>query len=240
MNEEWNCDKGRWAFRYTRQGDRLDHPRIRHERIGEQAPVSWPEALGVAARGLTQAKGRAAVLTGGRLTIEDAYAYAKFARGALAGEMGVHLGLPDVIAARSELAELGCWTGERRSPRPAFPAHRLPRPRAGEAVLATWRMLLDNGRLQDGEEHLAGSARPPVARLAEATANEIGADAADPIMVSTEQGTITLPLVVTEMPERVVWVPANSLATSVQSKLGIGAGELVRIARADHISGPGR
>ena len=36
-------------------------------------------------------------------------------------------------------------------------------------------MLLDAGRLQDGEPHLAGTARPPVARLSAATAAEIGA-----------------------------------------------------------------
>src|SRR5690606_19303021 len=41
-----------------------------------------PEALAEAARGLQGAR-RTAVLTGGRLTLEDAYAYAKFARVAL-------------------------------------------------------------------------------------------------------------------------------------------------------------
>src|ERR1019366_510865 len=46
-------------------------------------PASWPEAIGVAAAGLLAARGRAGVLTGGRLTVEDAYAYAKFARVAL-------------------------------------------------------------------------------------------------------------------------------------------------------------
>ena len=44
--------------------------------------ASWPEAFAVAARGL-QAAGAVGVLTGGRLTAEDAYAYAKFARLAL-------------------------------------------------------------------------------------------------------------------------------------------------------------
>ena len=47
------------------------------------APASSPEALDAAAAGLAAARGRAGVLTGGRLTIEDAYAYAKFARIAL-------------------------------------------------------------------------------------------------------------------------------------------------------------
>ena len=50
---------------------------------GVLVPVSWPDAFAAAARGLTAARGRAGVLTGGRLTIEDAYAYAKFARVAL-------------------------------------------------------------------------------------------------------------------------------------------------------------
>lgn len=46
-------------------------------------PASWPEALEAAAAGLSGARGRAGVLTGGRLTVEDAYAYSKFARVAL-------------------------------------------------------------------------------------------------------------------------------------------------------------
>jgi NADH-quinone oxidoreductase subunit G len=82
VNEEWNCDKGRWAFTYATQPDRLITPLVRDEH-GVLQPASWPEAVGVAARGLQAARGRTGVLTGGRLTAEDAYAYAKFARLAL-------------------------------------------------------------------------------------------------------------------------------------------------------------
>jgi NADH-quinone oxidoreductase subunit G len=81
VNEEWITDKDRFAFQYARQADRLTHPMVRDE-DGELRPASWPEAFAVAARGL-QAAGGAAVLTGGRVTAEDAYAYAKFARVAL-------------------------------------------------------------------------------------------------------------------------------------------------------------
>ena len=35
--------------------------------------------------------------------------------------------------------------------------------------LATWRQLLDSGRMQDGEPSLAGTARPAVARMSAAT-----------------------------------------------------------------------
>ncbi len=86
VNEEWISDKDRFAFHYARQDDRLTHPMVR-DRVedggdGELRPASWPEAFAVAARGL-QAAGASAVLTGGRVTAEDAYAYAKFARVAL-------------------------------------------------------------------------------------------------------------------------------------------------------------
>ncbi|HET6626402.1 MAG TPA: NADH-quinone oxidoreductase subunit G [Nocardioidaceae bacterium] len=83
VNEEWNCDKGRFAFMYARQPDRLTHPLVRDEDTNELRPASWPEAFIVAARGLQAAAGSVGVLTGGRLTAEDAYAYSTFARVAL-------------------------------------------------------------------------------------------------------------------------------------------------------------
>ena len=83
VNEEWNCDKGRWAFTYATQPDRLVSPLVRDEN-GVLQPASWPAALTAAAQGLLAARGRTGVLPGGRLTLEDAYAYAKFARVALA------------------------------------------------------------------------------------------------------------------------------------------------------------
>ena len=76
VNEEWITDKDRFAFAYERLDDRLTHPLIREN--GELRPASWPEAFAAAAQGL--ARGAAAVLPGGRLTLEDAYAYSKFAR----------------------------------------------------------------------------------------------------------------------------------------------------------------
>jgi NADH-quinone oxidoreductase subunit G len=80
VNEEWNCDKGRWAFKYATSVDRLTTPLVRNA-SGELVAASWPEALAAAAKGLKAAK--AAVLVGGRATHEDAYGYSKFARVAL-------------------------------------------------------------------------------------------------------------------------------------------------------------
>src|SRR5215469_12575492 len=89
VNEEWNCDKGRWAFTYATQPDRLTSPLVR-DPDGVLRPASWAAAFAAAARGLAAARDAAVdgphgagVLTGGRLTLEDAYAYAKFTRLAL-------------------------------------------------------------------------------------------------------------------------------------------------------------
>ncbi|CAB4845361.1 unannotated protein [freshwater metagenome] len=80
VNEEWNCDKGRWAFKYITATNRITQPMIR-DASGELRAASWPEALAAAAAGL-QGK-RTGVLVGGRATTEDAYGYSKFARVAL-------------------------------------------------------------------------------------------------------------------------------------------------------------
>jgi len=92
VNEEWITDKDRFAFTWQSAPDRLRTPLVRDAETGELTPASWPEALEVAAAGLAAAIGAdgasagargVGVLPGGRLTIEDAYAYSKFARVAL-------------------------------------------------------------------------------------------------------------------------------------------------------------
>jgi NADH-quinone oxidoreductase subunit G len=81
VNEEWNCDKGRWAFTYATGTDRITEPLVRDE-DGNLQVASWPEALDAAARGLLAARDAkgVGVLVGGRVTGEDAYAYSKFTR----------------------------------------------------------------------------------------------------------------------------------------------------------------
>ncbi|HZC92122.1 MAG TPA: molybdopterin dinucleotide binding domain-containing protein, partial [Mycobacterium sp.] len=104
-----------------------------------------------------------------------------------------------------------------------------PKPGAGEAILAGWRMLLDAGRLQDGEPYLAGTARTPVVRLSAETANAIGAADGDNVTVSTARGTINLPLAITEMPDQVAWLPLNSPGSAVHRQLGVTPGAVVKI-----------
>jgi NADH-quinone oxidoreductase subunit G len=150
---------------------------------------------------------------------------------AIADRMDVHLGLPDAAAARHELASLGAWRGSRIAA-PSVTGGVVTQPEAGEAVLATWHELLDAGRLQDGEPYLAGTAREVRALVSESTAAEIGVADGDKITVSSGLGAVTLPVRLADLPDRVVWVPANAPGCSVTRDLRAGAGDVVKIGSA--------
>ncbi|MFF3460947.1 NADH-quinone oxidoreductase subunit G [Streptomyces sp. NPDC001984] len=149
----------------------------------------------------------------------------------LADSMDVHLGLPDLRTTRAELDRLGAWDGPRASG-PLETAVALPRPAAGEAVLAGHRLLLDQGLLQEGDEALAGTRHAARARVSAATAAEAGVKNGDLLAVSGPAGAVELPLQVTEMPDRVVWLPLNSAGGGVASDTGARPGSLVRIGPA--------
>ncbi|HEX5510631.1 MAG TPA: NADH-quinone oxidoreductase subunit G, partial [Actinomycetales bacterium] len=149
----------------------------------------------------------------------------------LADYMDVDLGVRDVPTARAELAELGRWEGGRAAAPRVEPVEPTA-PAAGEAVLATWHLLLDGGRLQDGEPYLAGTAHRAHVRLSPATAAAVGVGDGELVSVSTERGSMSLPLVVTEMPDGVVWLPTNSAGSGVRASLAPASGALVRLSRA--------
>ena len=139
--------------------------------------------------------------------------------GAIADQMDVHLGLPDAAAARAELAALGTWRGPRPEPPvvtgawpSAPPTHHIKGSGVLDVRLATWRQLLDSGRMQDGEPSLAGTARPVVARMSAATAAEAGVADGDKVTVATGRGSVTVPVEVVPMADHVVWLPAAGLA----------------------------
>ncbi|OIK00072.1 NADH-quinone oxidoreductase subunit G [Streptomyces colonosanans] len=149
----------------------------------------------------------------------------------LADAMDIHLGLPDLRTARTELDRLGTWDGARADD-PVGTSDRLPRPAAGEAVLAGHRLLLDQGRLQEGDDALAGTRHAARARVSAATAAEAGVEDGDPLTVSGPSGTVQFPLQITEMPDHVVWLPMNSTGGGVTSDTGALPGTLVRIGPA--------
>ncbi len=155
----------------------------------------------------------------------------------LADAMDAHLGLPDLKAARREMDRLGRWTEERAS-EPAAHAVPAPRPGDGEAVLGGHRLLLDLGRLQEGDEALAGTRHAAVARLSAGTAADTGVKDGDLLEVTGPAGSVAFPLQVTEMPDRVVWLPMNSAGRGVLAGTGARPGDLVRIGPAAPSTSP--
>ncbi|MFF0549286.1 NADH-quinone oxidoreductase subunit G [Streptomyces sp. NPDC004311] len=141
------------------------------------------------------------------------------------------IALPDVHAVRRELERLGPWEGGLAA-EAATDTAPLPRPAAGEALLAGHRLLLDLGRLQEGDDALAGTRHEASARLSAATAAETGVKDGDVLAVTGPAGSVELPLRITEMPDRVVWLPLNSTGSGVLADAGARPGTLVRIGPA--------
>ncbi|HVC71906.1 MAG TPA: NADH-quinone oxidoreductase subunit NuoG [Acidimicrobiales bacterium] len=86
VNQSWLCDKGRFASEAVNAESRLTEPLIRRNDVLE--PASWAEALSLVASRLAEVRSGAgpaaiAMIGGARLTNEDAYAWAKLAKGVI-------------------------------------------------------------------------------------------------------------------------------------------------------------
>lgn len=163
----------------------------------------------------------------------------------LAQHLGVDLQAASPAEAHLSIAltRHGAWTGDRLTVQGGAPA-APPAVGFGQAVLATWRLQLDVGRGQDGEQFLAGTAKQAVARMSAATAAGFGVADGDRVAVSTKRGAVEVPAVVTDgMVDGVVWLPLNSAACRVHDTLGASAGDLVTVsvaAAADRSEGTAR
>ena len=73
------------------------------------------------------------------------------------------------------------------------------------------------------ERRWRGCRRPPPPRS--------GSLDGELVTVSTDRGGITLPVEMTDMDDRVVWLPLNSAGSSVHQTLGVGVGAVVSIGR---------
>ncbi|MDL9938856.1 NADH-quinone oxidoreductase subunit G [Gordonia sp. ABSL1-1] len=150
---------------------------------------------------------------------------------ALAHRLGIELRCATASQIHTDLGNLGAWSGTRTHlDAGAADSVTTRTPAAGQAILATWHQLIDQGRLQDDEPHLAGTARTPVVRLSAATAAEAGVGAGELLRVGTVDGVIVLPAEIIDMPDRVVWLPTNSPGSPVYSRLAAQSGDLVALA----------
>ena len=149
----------------------------------------------------------------------------------LADEIGKPINLPTVKSAQSELISLGNWDGNK--PTMNFLAEKS-KTSAGndEAILTSWRNLLDKGSLQDGEENLAGTARDSVVVISKNRANSLGIKDKELVRVSNNYGAVTLPCLVEDIEDSSVWLPRNSVNSQLIRNLGVVGNSIVKVAKA--------
>ena len=148
----------------------------------------------------------------------------------IAESLGLDFGLQTIEELRQELSSFGTWNGNKLA-KPTVVAKDAAKTNPGSAILSTWNLLLDDGALQKGEEHLAGTQRPVVAHMSEKTASENKLQTGDKVTISNSKGSITIKLEVIEMVNDVVWIPSNNHDSKVKSKLGAKEGDVVTIQK---------
>jgi NADH-quinone oxidoreductase subunit G len=149
----------------------------------------------------------------------------------IAQEMGISLNLGTVTAAIKEIASIGKWDGARVSFNKVN-ASSQPALSADQALITSWRRLLDLGTLQQGEENLAGTARRTVAVISPKRAKAIGVVDGDQLKISTTQGSVTLSALVENIHDDAVWAPRNSRGSQLLVNLGVAHGAVVTVVKA--------
>ena len=142
----------------------------------------------------------------------------------IADEMGTPINLPTVAATAREIAALGNWDGKKI----AFEKTSEAKPviAEGKLFLTSWRLLLDLGTLQDGEANLAGTARKASARISKSRAEKLGVNEGEFLSISSDLGTLKLPVEISEMSDDQIWVPRNSIDSQVIANLGFVSGQV--------------
>ena len=142
----------------------------------------------------------------------------------LADEMGTPINLPTVAATAREIAALGNWDGKEITFEETSETKSVIT--EGKMNLTSWRLLLDLGTLQDGEANLAGTARKASARISKARAEKLRVSDGEVILISSDLGSLKLPVEVSEMSDEQIWVPRNSIDSQVIANLGFVSGQV--------------
>jgi NADH-quinone oxidoreductase subunit G len=150
---------------------------------------------------------------------------------ALADQMGESIMLGTVTQAAREIASLGKWDGasSKLAPVKSSGAKKIS---GNEALLTSWRRLLDLGTMQKGEANLAGTARKSVAVISPKRAETLGVKDGDILRVSNNYGAISLPALVEDIHDGAVWVPRNSFGTQTLVSLNAVHGDVVTVVKA--------
>ena len=149
----------------------------------------------------------------------------------LADEIGKPINLATVKSARNEFESIGNWDGSKNSMKPVA-ATSVINASGDEAVLNSWRNLLDKGSMQDGEDNLAGTARKSVVVISPARAKSLSVSENDLVRVSNDYGAITLPCSINDIEDSSVWLPRNSQSSQLIRNLGTVSNSIVKVAKA--------
>ncbi len=149
----------------------------------------------------------------------------------IADEMKKPIALPSVTSAAKELASLGTWDGAKVS-KPSVSSANKVSVSGNEAVLTSWRQLIDLGSLQAGEENLAGTARPTVAVISAKRADALGVKNGDHLKISTDRGSVTVPAQIAAISDESIWLPRNSQGSQTIVTFGAAEGCLVTVVKA--------
>ena len=149
----------------------------------------------------------------------------------LADEIGKPINLATIKSVSNEFESIGNWDGPRSAMK-LVPANTGKTASGDEAVLNSWRNLLDKGSLQDGEDNLAGTARKSIVVISSARAKSLGVNESDLVRVSNKYGAITLPCSISDIEESSVWLPRNSQSSQLIRNLGTVSNSIVKVAKA--------
>ena len=119
------------------------------------------------------------------------------------------LGFRTVAEAMDRMTDTGPWDGARTSA-PHVDAPKASELAPGTVVLETWRQMIDDGRGQDGQPKYHATARPTVLRASAKTLEAAGVMPGGRATISTDDGSATFTTEVADLPDGVVWAPANN------------------------------
>jgi NADH-quinone oxidoreductase subunit G len=154
----------------------------------------------------------------------------------IADELGRPLGFKTTEGAAAELDELGSWDGIRAADPVADADTGTDSGTAGRAAghrLATWKTMIGDGPMQDGDPAYHASGPVPTALVSAAPRQRLGIAVGAPVELSTGHGAVVLPVAVAEdLDDDVVWAPTSSGGVHLARDLGAGAGAVVSLAAA--------
>ena len=157
----------------------------------------------------------------------------------IAEERGRPIGIRTPEQAAAEMQQLGPWEGARLSS--GVDRSQARGPQSGEAspepdrsqargsgsglVLSSWKQLIDDGRMQDGDDHYRVTARRAVVLVGQATfdglvASGVVVEEGDPVTLTGPLGSLRLPVAVADLVDGAVWAPASAPGASVRHLVG--------------------